>query len=158
MEEATRSADLIRKDIKELRNKHGSVGINQNCNLCKYPALSRDFFLFPCGHVFHSDCLHYEMDRHMNTVDRNRVHNLNEQLAQLSMQSVSKKGNSMMGTNMMEENKDAISAIHNRVEKIKEELDGLLASECVLCGETMIMSITQPFVNPSDPEAYSWQI
>lgn len=57
MEEATRSADLIRMDIKDLRNKYGHVVGTQSCDLCKHLVLTRSFYLFPCEHVFHADCL-----------------------------------------------------------------------------------------------------
>jgi len=63
MEDATASADLIRADIKELRNKYGYVAANQKCDICKYPVLTRQFYLFPCQHVFHSDCLLNEVSK-----------------------------------------------------------------------------------------------
>lgn len=27
------------------------------CSVCTYPLMSRAFYLFPCGHKFHMDCL-----------------------------------------------------------------------------------------------------
>src|SRR6478672_3977448 len=57
MDEATSSASMIRMDIKDLRNKYGHVVANQKCTICEYFVLTREFYLFPCNHVFHSDCL-----------------------------------------------------------------------------------------------------
>lgn len=57
MDEATASAQLIRKDISELRNKSGIITVSQTCQLCHCPALASDMFYFPCKHMLHIDCL-----------------------------------------------------------------------------------------------------
>lgn len=57
MEEATESAKRIRQDIQEMRNKYGVVDSQEKCASCDFPLLSRPFYLFLCGHMFHSDCL-----------------------------------------------------------------------------------------------------
>lgn len=81
MNDATRSADLIRLDIKDLRNKYGFVAASQKCCLCGYPVLTKQFYLFPCQHVFHSECLVQEMMKHLNAVQRVRVKELQLKLA-----------------------------------------------------------------------------
>jgi vacuolar protein sorting-associated protein 18 len=57
MDEARKSADLIRLDIGNLRNRCAIVDEEQKCDQCSYPLLSRPFYVFPCQHGFHSDCL-----------------------------------------------------------------------------------------------------
>jgi len=70
MDEATKSADLIRMDIKELKNKYGYVAPAQKCDLCEYPVLSREFYLFPCEHCFHSDCLRKEVMKYLDNIQK----------------------------------------------------------------------------------------
>jgi len=60
MTETTKSAELIREDIKLLRNNYVYIEGNHKCELCKYPILTAAFYLFPCGHVFHCTCLQEE--------------------------------------------------------------------------------------------------
>ncbi|KAI8078652.1 uncharacterized protein BX664DRAFT_36715 [Halteromyces radiatus] len=44
-------------------------------------------------------------------------------------------------------------------EQLQEEMDNIIASECVLCGDTMIKSIDQPFVNDEEMDAMTeWAI
>jgi len=57
MKEFAQSAELIRKDINELRNRSGVVNATSKCDLCSQLVLTRQFFLFPCTHVFHVDCM-----------------------------------------------------------------------------------------------------
>lgn len=61
MDKYTRSAERIRGDITSLRNRFGRVKANQVCELCKLPVLQEQFFLFPCMHAFHFDCLVVEV-------------------------------------------------------------------------------------------------
>ena len=62
MDKATDTADLIRRDIKNLRNKFVFVEQSQKCSLCNYPVLTRAFYLFPCLHAYHIDCLTNEVN------------------------------------------------------------------------------------------------
>jgi vacuolar protein sorting-associated protein 18 len=57
MQKATASATLIRDDAAAVANKSGFVSDAQLCELCEQNALTRRFFLFPCQHIFHADCL-----------------------------------------------------------------------------------------------------
>ncbi len=81
MDDATRSAEAIRLDIRELRNKWAGacasprpwpltrralarycyVNASEKCRLCHFTLLTRQFYLFPCQHMFHADCLTTEV-------------------------------------------------------------------------------------------------
>lgn len=54
---------------------------------------------------------------------------------------------------------DDASVMIARSEQLKEELDDIVASECVLCGDIMIKSIDQPFVNEDEVDVVmSWSV
>lgn len=57
MDEATRSAESIKKDIADLKNRFVTVEAGERCSTCSYPLLIRQFYVFPCQHSFHVDCL-----------------------------------------------------------------------------------------------------
>lgn len=63
MKEATDTAELIREDIEQIKENYMIVDANQKCELCKYPTSTRAFYIFPCGHSFHTDCLQEEVRR-----------------------------------------------------------------------------------------------
>lgn len=49
--------------------------------------------------------------------------------------------------------------VMGKIEQLREELDDIVASECVLCGDIMIKSIDQPFIGDEEMEvAASWAI
>ena len=49
--------------IKNLfdRNRHLVVGDTERCYSCDKQLLTRGFYVFPCQHAFHSDCLYREV-------------------------------------------------------------------------------------------------
>jgi hypothetical protein len=49
--------------------------------------------------------------------------------------------------------------VMGRIDQLREELDDIVASECVLCGDIMIKSIDQPFIGDEEVDiATSWAI
>jgi vacuolar protein sorting-associated protein 18 len=61
MDESAKTANNIRVDIAALDCRYAIVEPGERCYVCQYPLLSRQFFVFPCQHAFHSDCLSKEV-------------------------------------------------------------------------------------------------
>ncbi|KAI1041944.1 hypothetical protein LB505_009658 [Fusarium chuoi] len=57
MDESSQTATNIKVDIAALDHRYAIVEPGEKCYTCGLPLLSRQFFVFPCQHSFHSDCL-----------------------------------------------------------------------------------------------------
>jgi hypothetical protein len=57
MDESSQTAMNIKIDIAALEHRYAIVEPGEKCYVCTLPLLSRQFFVFPCQHAFHSDCL-----------------------------------------------------------------------------------------------------
>ncbi|KAI0114982.1 Pep3/Vps18/deep orange family-domain-containing protein [Daldinia grandis] len=57
MDESSQTATNIKIDIAGLDHRYAIVEPGEKCYVCALPLLSRQFFVFPCQHAFHSDCL-----------------------------------------------------------------------------------------------------
>ncbi|GMK58572.1 hypothetical protein CspeluHIS016_0600140 [Cutaneotrichosporon spelunceum] len=57
MSEATRSAESIKRDIDALSTRFVAVEMSDKCWRCGQGITSRQFYVFPCQHAFHADCL-----------------------------------------------------------------------------------------------------
>lgn len=57
MDDATQSAESIKKDIENLRNRFVTVDKSDKCWKCGLGLVSKGFYVFPCQHSFHADCL-----------------------------------------------------------------------------------------------------
>lgn len=57
MDEATRTAESIKQDIAALKNRFVTIDTGEQCSSCSHLLLTRQFYVFPCRHTFHADCL-----------------------------------------------------------------------------------------------------
>jgi hypothetical protein len=57
MDEATRSAESMKEYITGLKNRFITVDAGEKCSVCSFTILTRQFYVFPCHHTFHADCL-----------------------------------------------------------------------------------------------------
>ncbi|XP_065901474.1 vacuolar protein sorting-associated protein 18 homolog [Dysidea avara] len=125
MKGATDSAKSIRADIHEVRNKYGIIPPDAKCGLCHYPLLTKGFYLFPCHHTFHSDCLITELTQQLTGPQRQKL----EELIQLHSN---------------------VSA--SEQSKLKEQIDEIVCADCLFCGEIMIRLVDQPFFTKEEYE------
>ena len=137
MEEATRAADALRSEIQLFRHKSISVQPGDPCHLCRFPLLTRSAYLFPCGHRFHSDCLLPKVLATMSTGRRERVADLQRELA------------SLPGVSGNDTDSLASTSLSTR-EQLLQDLDDILAADCLLCGESIIRLIDAPFTNEDE--------
>ena len=57
MDMSAHTAEQIQAEIQALDLRYAIVEPGEKCWICSLPVLSRQFFVFPCQHAFHSDCL-----------------------------------------------------------------------------------------------------
>ncbi|RPD81956.1 hypothetical protein L226DRAFT_528166 [Lentinus tigrinus ALCF2SS1-7] len=57
MDEATKNAEAIKQDIAALQKRFITVDATEKCAHCALALMSRQFYVFPCHHAFHADCL-----------------------------------------------------------------------------------------------------
>ncbi|KAF8525048.1 Pep3/Vps18/deep orange family-domain-containing protein [Hysterangium stoloniferum] len=85
MDEATRSAESIKKDIADLRNRFVTVQAGERCSTCSYPLLTRQFYVFPCQHSFHADCLIGLVKEYLPSTALRRILALQTELMRISV-------------------------------------------------------------------------
>ncbi|XP_046628252.1 vacuolar protein sorting-associated protein 18 homolog isoform X1 [Neodiprion virginianus] len=138
MEEGTKAAELIRKDIQSFRNRCIFIPAKDTCNTCDVQLLLRSFYVFPCGHRFHSDCLVAALIPMLSMEQRTKLADLQRQLTTVSGKA---------------EDTNSIGSVSlSTKDQIKADIDDLIASECIYCGELMIESIDKPFIEEEDYE------
>ncbi|KAK9880904.1 hypothetical protein WA026_013235 [Henosepilachna vigintioctopunctata] len=136
MEEATKSAEMVREDIQSFRNKCTYINSSDVCDICNMLILIRPFYIFPCYHKFHSDCLREELEPLLGPGKKNKLAELDRRLITLN-----RVDNVSVGSTGM-----------SNVELCRMEIDNIVASECLYCGENMIKNIDKPFVDDAEYE------
>lgn len=125
MDESANTAQHVKDDIKALDRRYAIVEPGERCWSCRLPLLMKQFFVFPCQHSFHADCL-----------------------GKMVMQSVG-MGKSKRIRELQTEVGRAVVTGKKR-ERMVRELDALVAGACVLCSETAVKRVDEPFVTALD--------
>lgn len=137
MTEATESAERVRDEIQSFRNRYTFIKATDTCSICQMTIMARAFYIFPCGHRFHTDCLLTDLTPNLGPAKRNKLHELNRQLTMLSAQVHS-------------DNVSNSSASLSMRDQVKQDIDNIVASECLYCGEIMIRNIDKPFIDDKE--------
>lgn len=61
MEESAKSAERVRNELQTFRNRSVVIDGQEKCAFCDVYLLVKPFYVFPCGHKFHNDCLEHQV-------------------------------------------------------------------------------------------------
>ncbi|CAG9996568.1 unnamed protein product [Clonostachys byssicola] len=125
MDESSQTASNIKVDIAALDHRYAIVEPGEKCYVCELPLLSRQFFVFPCQHAFHSDCLGRRVLEQSGMGKSSRIKDLQVQI-----------------------HKGLVSG--PKREAVVAELDSLVASACILCSDFAIKRIDESFITKDD--------
>jgi hypothetical protein len=80
MDESSQTATNIKVDIAALDHRYAIVEPGEKCYVCSLPLLSRQFFVFPCQHAFHSDCLGKQVMEQAGVAKSKKIRDLQAQV------------------------------------------------------------------------------
>ncbi|KAG4961025.1 hypothetical protein JHK87_037658 [Glycine soja] len=168
MNDATHGADNIRNDISALAQRCTIIDRDEECGVCQRKILTAGrefgtgrgytlvgqmapFYIFPCGHAFHAECLIAHVTRCTVEAHAEYILDLQKQLT-------------LMGSEARRESNGTLSPEESipsmTIDKLRSQLDDAIASECPFCGDLMIREISLPFINPEEEQHVlsSWEI
>ncbi|CAN6443641.1 unnamed protein product [Victoria cruziana] len=168
MNDATHGADNIRSDISALTQRYAVVSLDEECGGCGRKILVAGtsqgtrsyapvgplapFYVFPCGHAFHAQCLIAHVTRCTDRTQAERILDLQKRLTLLGNQGQKDSAGVV-------DESTSIATSMSPSEKMRSQLDDAIASECPFCGDLMIREIALPFILPEEAESVaSWEI
>ncbi|CAN6571708.1 unnamed protein product [Malus baccata var. baccata] len=167
MNDATHGADNIRNDISALAQRYAVIDRDEECGVCRRKILTvgreyqlargyvsvgqmAPFYVFPCGHAFHAECLIAHVTRSTNEAQAEYILDLQKQLTLLDGEARKDSNGSLT--------EETITSMAP-VDKLRSQLDDAVASECPFCGDLMIREISLPFILPVEQQQNtSWEI
>ncbi|KAI3440706.1 Pep3_Vps18 domain-containing protein [Psidium guajava] len=167
MNDATHGADNIRNDISALAHRYAVIERDEECGVCRRKILTvsgeyrmtrgyastgpmAPFYVFPCGHAFHAECLIAHVTRCTNESQAEYILDLQKRLTLLGSETRRDQTGGL--------NEDSITSV-TPAEKLRSQLDDAIASECPFCGDLMIREISLPFILPEEAQQVtSWEI
>ncbi|XP_028755584.1 vacuolar sorting protein 18 [Neltuma alba] len=169
MNDATHGADNIRSDINALAQRYAIIDRDEECGVCRRKILTAGreygtargftsvgpmppFYVFPCGHAFHAQCLIAHVTR---CTDEAHAEYILDRQKQLSLMG----GEARRDSNGALSPEDSTIPSMSPADKLRSQLDDAIASECPFCGELMIKEISLPFILPEESQhVVSWEI
>nr|XP_040229535.1 vacuolar protein sorting-associated protein 18 homolog [Anopheles coluzzii] len=143
MEESAKSANRVRQELQTFRSRSVTVSAQEQCTVCGIYLMLKPFFVFHCGHKFHADCLERQVLPYLSPEMSDRLTMLKQSLAtaQHAVESAASAG--VGSANALEA---APVAPISHKEKLKSEIEAIISSECLYCGNLMINALDKPFV------------
>lgn len=153
MEECAEAAEKVRNSIQSFRNKSVVICAQDKCSVCGHFLLLKPFFLFPCSHKFHTDCLEKNLIRLLSEFieilfscseliefilapeEGQKLLKLKQKLNILSTQiELAKNQNNTLPAQTV-----------TMREQLRQDIENILAAECTECGSLMIQQLNQNF-------------
>ena len=147
LKESKNSAEQVKKELKIIKERFIEIEGMQPCEVCYKPAMKKAFYVYPCSHSYHRDCLIDMMVPLLKIKDyikANKILKVLNEIAEKEGRSVPKKGKKN------EESKESLADIYIR-------LDELLAPQCYFCSQQFIGTIGDDLMEDKNEENF-WAI
>jgi vacuolar protein sorting-associated protein 18 len=160
MNDASKSIDDIRDDLAKYRTRCvATIDSNETCSLCDQALMLQSiFYIFACGHHYHGDCLFTYVRRlvHHKSENQSKENQRSQASTTTSVKTTNERNKSQQNTkNPTQKDIDVINRLQSIIasgiapqsrdmESVQQELDDLVASHCVLCGEVAVDLLDQP--------------
>ena len=130
MHELAESTESIVSELEVMKKRGYGFSTVQKCEYCNDAVFARPFYMFPCSHGYHSDCIMKRLSEHLEPVQVESVKGIQEKL-----KIATKRAQDLDRRAMIQQ------------EYLQNEIDGYIAAECPLCGDAMVRSIGKSLIN-----------
>ncbi|XP_017134048.1 vacuolar protein sorting-associated protein 18 homolog [Drosophila elegans] len=144
MAETQEQSDRVGAELQQLRQHSITMNAQDTCGICDMMLLLKPFFVFICGHKFHSDCLEKQVVPMLTKEQGRRLTTLKQQLEAQTQPQPSTLGK-----------QQAMEIQRNRA-ALKTEIEDILAADCLFCC-LLIDTIDQPFVDDWEQVNVEWE-
>lgn len=141
MDESVVLAKSIREEIGKYEKGFALVEPGEQCFLCCFPLVTRRFYVFPCQHTFHCDCL---LEAVLKSQDYKLINKIRD---------IRAHPNGSSGLDTPGSTKAGAVAAAKIKEEASKKIDDLLLHNCVLCSDARIESVDIPLVSALDSRA-----
>jgi hypothetical protein len=84
MEESIVTARNVKNEIGKFKKRYVLIEPGESCAICDFPLATRRFYVFPCQHAFHFDCL-------LDAISKTGEHSIRSRLVEIQMTSTKRE-------------------------------------------------------------------
>ncbi|CAD8189069.1 unnamed protein product [Paramecium octaurelia] len=158
MKKLSANSDQLKNELKMTKNKFLIIDTQQKCDHCAKQLFNDTFYIFPCNHGFHKDCIVTrikQLPQHQANIPSIETYDM-------TMQSILVKSNPTQNANKKQQDGQSFFQIMNifggakqeqrpqstltpdeekLLRETKDKFDKIVASECIFCGPKVVDSI-----------------
>jgi hypothetical protein len=141
LKESKSSAVQVNEELNGIKDRYFDLEGMQPCEACYKPALNRSFYVYPCSHLFHKDCLInmlISVYKVSDTVKSNKILYIINQI------DLKENGDFRSGKKV-DECKESIQELYVK-------LDNLISPQCYFCSNQFIESIRDDMIEDEHEE------
>jgi hypothetical protein len=158
-----KNSEYLKNELRNIKNRFLEVRGDQKCEECAKSIFLEEFYVFSCSHTYHKDCLkrkHKALG--LEPAKFQRIEEYEKKLGKLQAEAASirdmarkQQGSAMLTVmNAFVGKKDTQidrtvqymnTDLEKQIRETRDQLDSLLAAECLTCGRYLIDMITMPF-------------
>ena len=131
MKQASDSAKVIRDEIVAAKTEHHYVKSTDRCDLSSELLMTKPFYIFSCGHKFIAEYLAAAVENYLEAEDRTKLNKIRGRIQEL-------------------ESERNIKDNQSKLDQAYSELEEIIASECLFCGDLMVKNIDTLFIPSED--------
>lgn len=142
LKESKSSARQVKDELKTIKERYIEIEGMQPCEVCGKAVMKKCFYVYPCAHAYHRECLLEMMMpllKQKDYIRANKISRVLEDIAEKEGTAVVKKGKKV------EESKESLKDLYNK-------LDLLLAPQCYFCSPQFIETIRDELVEDRNEE------
>ncbi|OMJ72350.1 hypothetical protein SteCoe_29243 [Stentor coeruleus] len=147
LKESKASAQQVKAELKSIKERYIEIEGVQACEVCNKPVMKRSFYVYPCSHAYHRDCL---LDMMMPILKQKDY--IKATRIQRILDDINEKegGVSQKKAKKPEESKESLKDLYIK-------LDLLLAPQCYYCSPQFIETIRDDLIENNSEEDH-WSI
>lgn len=142
--ESKKSSDEVKKELRGIKERFIEIGGMQPCEICSKAVMRTTFYVYPCTHAYHRECILEFIMPELKVKDPIRYDRIHTVLNEIKA-----KENRLPRDKPNEDTKESIRDIYTR-------LNQLLAPQCYFCSPGFIETIYDDLVQ--DDEASLWTV
>ncbi len=148
-------ANEVKGKLAEVKQRCIEMDGHQPCEVCYKPAMKRNFYLYPCTHCYHRDCLIEYLLPILKKKDYIRGHKIQSLLDEI--QELEGRLSMSHRASKVRRPQETVENYDEKIKEVNKKIDQLLSPNCYFCGPLFIESIRDNLID-DDSELDSWAI
>ena len=149
LNESKNSSEQVKKELKTIKERYIEIEGMQPCEICSRAVMKTAFYVYPCSHAYHRECLLELIMPQLRKKDSIRYSKISAALEEIAEKE---------GRLPVKKNSKPVEESKLSIRELYRKLNQLLAPQCYFCSGSFIETVKDDIIDEDDVEARLWMI